>query len=158
MDTPTAPINTAQPLVVREATRKDLPAVLALYAEPSLDNGVVLSVEEAEATYREFARYPNYRLFVAMIDDQIVGSYALLIMDNLAHRGAKSAIVEDVVITDSRRGQGFGRTMMRHARTLAAEAGCYKLMLSSNEKRKRAHAFYDSLGFTRHGYSFMVEL
>jgi GNAT superfamily N-acetyltransferase len=148
----------ARTLSIREATRDDLPAVLALYADPSLDNGVVLNIDEAEAIYDAFGHYPSYRLFVALHSGRIVGSYALLIMHNLAHRGAKSAIVEDVVIAGTHRGQGFGRTMMGHARTLAREAGCYKLMLSSNEKRKRAHAFYDSLGFTRHGYSFMVEL
>ena len=35
--------------------------------------------------------------------------------------------------------------------------GCYKLVLSSNAKRERAHAFYESLGFERHGYSFRIE-
>jgi hypothetical protein len=33
-----------------------------------------------------------------------------------------------------------------------------KLALSSNFKRNAAHAFYDSLGFQRHGYSFLVDL
>jgi hypothetical protein len=40
----------------------------------------------------------------------------------------------------------------------AAAAGCYKLALSSNERREAAHAFYDSLGFQRHGFSFVVPL
>ena len=31
-------------------------------------------------------------------------------------------------------------------------------MLSSNAKRERAHAFYESLGFERHGFSFRVNL
>jgi GNAT superfamily N-acetyltransferase len=47
--------------------------------------------------------------------------------------------------------------MMNHAMALAHEAGCYKLALSSNLKRTRAHAFYDSLGFERHGVSFLVQ-
>jgi predicted GNAT family acetyltransferase len=36
------------------------------------------------------------------------------------------------------------------------EAGCYKMALSSNVKRAAAHAFYESLGFERHGYSFVI--
>ena len=40
--------------------------------------------------------------------------------------------------------------------TLSA-AGCYKMALSSNLKREAAHRFYDSLGFGRHGYSFLIE-
>jgi GNAT superfamily N-acetyltransferase len=48
--------------------------------------------------------------------------------------------------------------MMHHAMALAREAGCYKLVLSSNQKRERAHAFYESLGFQRHGFSFSIEI
>jgi len=51
-----------------------------------------------------------------------------------------------------------GRAMMAHAMRLAHEAGCYKLALSSNQKRERAHAFYESLGFQRHGLSFLIEI
>jgi GNAT superfamily N-acetyltransferase len=46
--------------------------------------------------------------------------------------------------------------MMEHARELAREAGCYKLALSSNQRRVQAHAFYERLGFERHGVSFVV--
>jgi len=40
---------------------------------------------------------------------------------------------------------------------IAKEKGCYKLTLSSNLRREAAHAFYESLGFTKHGYSFLIE-
>jgi GNAT superfamily N-acetyltransferase len=144
-------------LLIREATVRDLSSVLALYAQPELDDGKVLSVAEAERIYAEFSRYPNYRLFVVCDGDTVVGSYALLIMHNLAHLGTPSAIAEDVVVTASRRGQGIGRFMMDHAKAKAREAGCYKLALSSNRKRTAAHAFYESLGFAQHGLSFVIE-
>jgi ribosomal protein S18 acetylase RimI-like enzyme len=144
-------------LSLREATADDLPAVLALYAQPGLDDGDVLSVEQAREVFAQFARYPSYRLFVA-IDGTgaVVGSYALLVMHNLAHRGTPSAVAEDVVVDQTRRGQGIGRQMIEHARAMAREAGSYKLALSSNQKRTRAHAFYESLGFQRHGISFLI--
>jgi GNAT superfamily N-acetyltransferase len=46
--------------------------------------------------------------------------------------------------------------MMEHARDACRRAGCYKLALSSNLKRADAHRFYDSLGFERHGFSFVT--
>ena len=146
-------------IVMRQAQADDLPAVLALYAQPGLDNGRVLGEEEARALLAEFARYPSYRLFVACDerDDAVVGSYALLVMHNLAHRGTPSAIAEDVVVAPDRHGQGIGRQMMAHAVAQAREAGCYKLALSSNRKRQAAHAFYESLGFAQHGLSFVIE-
>jgi GNAT superfamily N-acetyltransferase len=141
---------------LRQASATDLAAVLALYAQPDMDGGRVLDVGEAEQIFAQFAAYPNYRLFVAQDSGIVVGSYALLVMHNLAHQGTPSAIVEDVVVAASRQGQGIGRLMMEHARELAREAGCYKLALSSNLRRTRAHAFYESLGFEQHGISFLI--
>lgn len=147
-------------LHIREASTDDLPQVLALYAQPGLDDVQVLDVERAREIHAQFARYPNYKLFVACnaeAPEQVLGSYALLVMHNLAHMGTPSAIAEDVVVTTAFRGQGIGRQMMAHAMEQARAAGCYKLALSSNSKRERAHAFYDNLGFQRHGYSFVIE-
>ena len=147
-------------LLIREATDDDLPAVLALYAQPGMDDGQVLTLAEARALLARFRQYPSYRLWVACDpaqSDELVGTYALLIMDNLAHRGTPSAIVEDVVVAAGQQGMGIGRQMMAHAMQQAREAGCYKLALSSNLRRKGAHAFYESLGFAQHGLSFVVD-
>ena len=131
-------MTSAGPVIIRKASDADLAGVLALYAQPEMDDGDVLYVVEA--------------------DGRIVGSFALLIMDNLGHLGAPSAIVEDVVVDPAQQSHGIGSAMMRFAIERAQHAGCYKLALSSNAARKRAHAFYESLGFERHGYSFRIAL
>ena len=145
-------------IVVREATEADLPAVLAIYAQPELDAGDVLSLDDAHDRFARFARYPDYKLYVAVDGDAIVGTFALLVMDNLLHRGAPSGIVEDVGVAPELHGRGIGKAMMLHAMTLCRDRGCYKLVLSSNAKRSNAHAFYASLGFEQHGVSFHVTL
>jgi GNAT superfamily N-acetyltransferase len=146
------------PVTVRKAGAADIAAVLALYAQPDLDDGKILNAEEGVALFARFSRYPDYTLYVAEQDREIVGSFALLVMDNLGHLGSPSAIVEDVVVAPDRQSQGIGAAMMRFALERAREKRCYKLMLSSNAKRGRAHAFYESLGYERHGYSFRVDL
>lgn len=143
---------------IRPATAADLPGVLALYAQPDMDNGKVMALEDAEQVWAQFSHYPNYRLFVACEGAAVMGTFALLVMHNLGHQGTPSAIVEDVVVHVAHQSQGLGRDMMHHAMALAREAGCYKLVLSSNQKRVRAHAFYESLGFQRHGFSFSIEI
>lgn len=154
--------------IIRQAQASDLSAMLALYAQPGMDDGRVLSLAQASEVFAQFSRYPSYRLFVACEasdsqasdspagTEQVVGSYALLVMHNLAHQGTPSAVVEDVVVSESQQGQGIGRQMMLHAQGMARQAGCYKLVLSSNQKRQAAHAFYESLGFERHGFSFVI--
>jgi len=146
----------SHPVHFREASKADLPDVLRLLAQPDLDDGQVLSLAEAERVFDRMARYPDYRIVVAIRDDRIVGTFALLIMDNLGHRGAPSGVIEDVAVDPHCQGQGIGKAMVRHALRVCREKGCYKVALSSNLKRERAHAFYESLDFERHGYSFRI--
>lgn len=122
-----------------------------------MDNGRVLTLEKAKDIYKRMHQYPNYRVYVAAIDDKIVGTFELLIMDNLGHMGSPSGIIEDVVLNEEFQGKGIGKQMMKFAIDKCREAGCYKVTLSSNLKRVKAHAFYESLDFKRHGYSFIIE-
>jgi ribosomal protein S18 acetylase RimI-like enzyme len=145
-------------LEIRKAAKSDLPAVLRLYAQPGMDNGRVLTVDAAAKILRRMATYPEYAVYVATANDgRVVGTFVLLVMDNLAHR-TPSAVVEDVCVDQQLRGQGIGRALMRFAMEFARQNGCYKLALSSNAVRERAHAFYRSLGFEQHGLSFHVLL
>ena len=145
-------------IVIREAREDDVAAILELYRDADLKGEPAFTVKEAQAHLAVFRRYPSYRLFVALADEKVVGTYELLIMDNLAKGGKKSGVVEDVAVSPEFRGQGIGRAMMTHAREQCERAGCYKFVLSSNLRRANAHAFYESLGFEKHGFSFRVEL
>ncbi|HDO36887.1 MAG TPA: hypothetical protein ENH07_11410 [Nitrospirae bacterium] len=81
---------------IRAAAERDLPAILPLYAQPGMDNGSVLTRESAQKIFDGMKLYPDYRFFVAVADGEVIGVFALLIMDNLGHIGAPSGIVEDV--------------------------------------------------------------
>jgi len=145
-------------IAIREAIESDIPAILRLYMAAAVGAGESFTEEEAREQFAVIRSYPNYRLFVAVLEEKIVGTYELLIMDNLAKRGRRSGVVEDVAVDPDYQGRGIGRAMMEHAREECCKAGCYKFALSSNLNREDAHRFYDSLGFERHGYSFRVEL
>ena len=144
-------------LQIREAAEDDVAAILRVYSEAGIQDES-FTPEEAKTCFQRLAAYPNCKLFVAAEDEEIVGAYSLLVMDNLAKRGRPSGVVEDVAVLPLWQGRGVGRAMMHHALDQCRVAGCYKLTLSSNEKRSAAHRFYESLGFERHGYSFLVRL
>lgn len=72
--------------------------------------------------------------------------------------GTPSALIEDVVVKASFQGRGIGKHMMGYAMKYCKKQGCYKVCLSSNLKRESAHQFYESLGYKKHGYSFLLEL
>jgi GNAT superfamily N-acetyltransferase len=144
-------------VTVREAGEAELPAVLALYAQPDF-NGTALDVEPAKEILARFSHYPDYRLYVAEAGDTVVGTFTLLVIDNLTRRGRRSAVIEAVVVAADRQGQGIGRAMLAEALAIARAKGAYKAALSSGFKDGGAHAFYDSLGFERHGVSFRLDL
>jgi GNAT superfamily N-acetyltransferase len=149
-------------LIIREAENADVSAILELYQQPDMDNGKAISIEKASRILDRLDTYPFYKFFVATqhidIQEDIVGVYGLLIMDNLGHQGMPSAIIEGVCVKQSMHGKGIGKAMMREAESFCREFGCYKLSLASNSKRKQAHQFYQSLGFKQHGISFDLEL
>src|SRR3979411_2307162 len=71
-------VTDAATVLVRKASAADIAGVLALYAQPDLDDGKVLPVDQAIALWERFARYPDYTLYVAELDHEIVGTFALL--------------------------------------------------------------------------------
>lgn len=142
---------------IKEATIMDLSGILNLYASV-LDKGNILKIEQAETLFKKIQNYPNYKVYVAEYEGEFVGTFALLIMDNLAHQGTPSGVVEDVAVLNDLQGKGIGKLMMEFAMEKCKEAGCYKLVLSSNMKRTEAHAFYESLNFEKHGFSFRIDL
>ena len=144
-------------LTIRLATIDDVPAILNVYAS-ALDNNKVLSIQEAQKIFIKQNQYPDYHVFLAEIDNEAVGTFALLVMENMAHMGTPSAVVEDVGVLPGLQGKGIGKKMMEYALQYAKEKGCYKMSLSSNLRREKAHQFYESLGFKKHGFSFLMEL
>ena len=143
---------------VRKAEECDLPQILNLYIQPDMDDGKALSLEDAKNLFNKLKKYPEYKIFVAIYENKTIGTFSLLIMDNLVHEGTPSGIVEAVAVDPKYQGVGIGKKMMQFAMQRCREFGCYKLALSANMMRDKAHRFYESLGFDRHGYSFLIHL
>ena len=107
-----------------------------------------------QAALAQFDSDPRFHIFVAEQEGTVVGTLTLYLLPNLSHGGRPLALVENVVVDRDLRGSGCGRSLMRHAERVAAEAGCYKVALMSNRKRSPAHAFYERLGYDRSHVGF----
>ena len=147
---------------VRHATEADLPRIVELLAQLSLDEpreelGPPLP-EAYRHAFQQVQADPNQRLLVAEAGGRVVGTTSLVIVPNLSHRGRPYAIVENVVVDAAERGAGHGELLLRHAVEEARRAGCYKLSLTSNKRRTDAHRFYGRLGFQATHEGFRVEL
>ncbi|WP_036482088.1 GNAT family N-acetyltransferase [Myxosarcina sp. GI1] len=138
---------------IRIAIKNDLPTLNRLYAD--MDDKPLMSEEQITNIWQKIQQVPEYYIYLAYLEELAIGTFSLLFVPTMMHRGFhKSAFLDAVTIASDYRGQGYGKQMMREALRISAEAGCYKVTLSSNLKRDRTHNFYQSLGFKQHGWSF----
>jgi ribosomal protein S18 acetylase RimI-like enzyme len=59
------------------------------------------------------------------------------------------AIIEDVIVDESARGQGIGEALVQRLLEIARERGAKGVSLTSNPKREAANRLYQRMGFNR---------
>lgn len=89
---------------------------------------------------------PASVLFLARIDDKIVGSLTLVFY---VIPTALKAWIEDVVVDASARGHGVGEALSRAAVDEARRRGAKNVGLTSRPSREAANRLYERLGFYR---------
>lgn len=144
-------------LRIRDAHALDLSKILLLYETSGIDAPGDNDPAAAPGLWQAL-RQAGGVVLIAERDGLALGTLTLFVLPLLAHGGRPGALVEDVAVHPQAQGLGVGRALMQAAMDRARQAGCYKLALSSNASRLGAHAFYDRLGFQRHGISFSVHL
>jgi len=144
------------------ATREDAMELVDLFAMAGLSDEPT-APDEATAQARWDAMHqalPGVQVIVGRrCDGTVMGALTLVLMPLMAHGGAPAAVVEDVAVHPVMQREGLGRQLVEGAMAMAKEAGCYKLALSAGPQQSAgAQAFFERLGFERHGVSFGVSL
>ncbi len=86
-------------------------------------------------------------ILVARDGAEIIGMVNLLYTISTA-LGERVALLEDMVVSPSRRGQGIGSNLLNHAIRFATERNCKRITLLTDGDNEGAQKFY-----TRHGFS-----
>ncbi|GIH14500.1 N-acetyltransferase [Rugosimonospora africana] len=136
-------------MIIREAVRADLPAIIALLADDVLGKArEFATVDEAyEKAFADIDADPRNVLVVAQDDDDVVACMQITYIPGLGRHGAERSQVEAVRVHSARRGQGVGQRMMAWAIDQARARGCVMMQLTSDKSRVDAHRFYARLGF-----------
>ncbi|MER6359455.1 GNAT family N-acetyltransferase [Kitasatospora sp. NPDC001527] len=148
-------------MILRTATRRDLPAVIALLTDEDKVTDPA-PVEVGEAYARAFADIDadprNEMLVLDEGDGTVLGYLQVTYIPGLGRGGAERALVEGVRVRADRRGAGLGRELMVRVIERARERGCTLVQLTSDKRRTGAHRFYASLGFDRSHDGFKLTL
>jgi GNAT superfamily N-acetyltransferase len=136
-------------IAIRPATISDLDALVRLLGE-------LFSIEadfEADAARQRrglsmlLDSCGKHRcIFVAESQERVVGMASAQTLISTAE-GGLSAVVEDVVVADGRRGEGVGRMLVRAVENWAADRGVLRLQLLADRTNTPALKFYESRGW-----------
>ncbi|BCA96350.1 hypothetical protein TUM19329_27110 [Legionella antarctica] len=138
--------------IIKEATLEDLATVLTFNSQANINKETELSIDTAVQLFKQMKSYPDYTLFIIMEENRIVGSFSLLIMDNLAHQGTPSGIIDNLAIDVNVKQLGIRQAMLDFSIKYCHDRQCYKLTLPSNE------FITDELSdFEHHGKCFVMD-
>jgi GNAT superfamily N-acetyltransferase len=132
--------------IARLALPSDLDAILSLFVMSEV-SAAVQPDEQAKRIWHRMMTSDSVAVFVVDVHDCLVATCTLITAPNLLREGRQHGFLENVVTHPHRRGQGFGRAVVRAALEHAWTADCHHVLMQSGRADPRVHSFYESLGF-----------
>src|SRR5262245_54967926 len=111
--------------MVRAARLGDFEDIIRLYRQLQPKDPVLAAGSDA-AAFQQILDSPLLHLFVLDLDGVVVASTYLNIIPNMTRSASPYAVIENVVVEESRRGTGLGKQIMAGTLQAAWDAGCYK--------------------------------
>ncbi|MDD5338839.1 MAG: GNAT family N-acetyltransferase [Dehalococcoidales bacterium] len=145
---------------VRRATAQDIPRILELYQQLFWDPDPSLQapVEDCRKVLAEASKVPGYNLLVAEENGEVIGTTLFMVIPGFAHKTEPFAVIEYVVVAENKRSNGVGKILMDYCKELAIKSHCYKIILTSDKRRERAHKFYRTIGYEASAEGFRYYL
>lgn len=135
-------------VVVRKATKEDMPDVLELIKELAVfekqPNAVQINIDTLVA--EGFGNQPLFTCFVSLLEGQIVGM-ALCYFRFSTWKG-RSVHLEDLIVKESKRGQGVGMALYKRVMEYAASFNVKRVEWVVLGWNTPAIKFYEKTGAT----------
>jgi len=134
-------------VTVRKAGTGDSKALARLIVE------LGYTISESEVRERLAAMGADQGVLVAEDQGLVIGCLSISMM-RVLHRPKPVGRVSMMVVTEERRSAGVGRMLVEAAEAELARRGCGLVEVTSNERRGRAHRFYEELRYERTSFRF----
>lgn len=132
---------------IRTATKNDIPEMAELLHELfAIETDFSPDYEVQACGLELLIEKENAEIFVACIDDQVVGMCTVQVLVSTA-RGKAVAAIEDVVVDVEHRGKGIGSSLLRNVEEWATRQDLGRLQLMADRDNAPALGFYRRQGW-----------
>lgn len=131
-------------VVIRKGRLSDVPKLVELLKDLfSIEEDFHFDQKKQETGLKMLLESdPDYKiLLVAVSKGKVIGMCSAQSLISTAE-GAKSAMIEDMVIDGSMRGKGVGKLIMNEIVSWAEKIGATRLQLLTDKNNSRAISFY----------------
>jgi ribosomal protein S18 acetylase RimI-like enzyme len=128
-------------MIIRDALPIDIPTVHRLVAQLA----DAPDVTQFRHRFERVAASAGHRIIVAEVEGKVVG--VLHMFERPALEKPCEAVVQALVVDSEARSSGVGEALMREAEAWAQSRELLSVSLYSRVDRKRAHAFYERIGY-----------
>ncbi len=131
---------------IRPAIASDVPAMMALVRELALFEKAPEQVTNTESLMLQdgFGPNPSFYAFLATVNDEVVG-LALSYIRYSTWKGRR-LYLEDIIVTEQKRGLGLGKKLFDATIQLAQELKCTGMMWQVLDWNQSAIDFYAKYG------------
>lgn len=143
-------------LIIRKAEKSDLVQLLELYTHlhnnpfPNIDSRI-------ENIWSKITNDPNHHILLGFVDDKLVSSCVVIVVENLTRQQRPYAVIENVITDPNYRGRGFASLILSAAKSIAEENNCYKIMLMTGSKEESTLKFYQRAGYNSNDKTAFIQ-
>ena len=134
-------------ITIRNATPQDTQTILDFIIELAIyekaEQEVKTNVEETRGAI--FGKNSTVKALICEEDGKPIG-YAVYFYNYSTWLGKNGIYLEDLYITESKRGKGAGKALLKHIAKMAINEGCGRFEWSCLDWNKPSRDFYESIG------------
>lgn len=132
----------------RKATEKDA-TVLHQFMEELVEAPGDLELQKKQI--KKLSEKEHYYLCLACEEEEVIGTAMGILCEDICEDCRRFLVIENVFVREDWRGKGVAKSIFQELERWGQEHNCYYAILVSENKRERAHTFYQKAGYKKMG-------
>ena len=145
-----------QDLVVKKVEKDDLSKLLELYTYLNVNPYPTID-KRIEDIWERLINEKNHYILGGYINEKLVSTCAITVIENLTHQQTPYALIENVVTNPDYRNKGYGSLVLNVARDIAIKNNCHKIILVTGSKKESTLNFYKNAGYDQNEKTAFIQ-